>query len=288
MFKVGARVGAGLMCAAIIALLSGGSGQAQEKDPSDNSVRMFMKYAWVLLPEKFTSPNGKTIVVDKKKPKEIDIPIEVAREAVKVGYFSAHAQLCDLMEEQQANYRTLMARHGADKWTDQQQLFIQKLHQATVMIMTGKIVFQENGDNLAPVQREAKTNPHEECTDAKRQQVKEQIATYINARPAPAAAKAAEPVKANTDAPSNASKGEPPQASTAGPAAAVSTAVPDGAILPEPAEASSVQPSEPTKGKAAEPTKGTKGKAAEPAKAKTAEPAKAKTAEPANVGTQKK
>src|SRR5215471_4833682 len=97
MFKVSAKVGAGLLCAAIIALLSGGSGQAQDnKDPSDNSVRMFMKYAWVLLPEKFTAPNGKTIVVDKKKPKEIDIPLDVAREAVKVGYFSAHAQMCDL------------------------------------------------------------------------------------------------------------------------------------------------------------------------------------------------
>src|SRR5262245_54334575 len=82
MLKVSARVGAGLMCAAIIALLSGGSGQAQDKDPSDNSVRTFMKYAWVLLPEKFTSPQGKTIVVDKKKPKEIDIPLDVAREAV--------------------------------------------------------------------------------------------------------------------------------------------------------------------------------------------------------------
>jgi uncharacterized membrane protein (UPF0127 family) len=190
MYKVGARVGAGLVCAAIFALLSGGPGLAQEKDPSDNSVRMFMKYAWVLLPEKFTSPNGKTIIVDKKKPKEVELPFEVAREAVKVGYYSAHAQLCNLSEEQQANYQTLMARHRADKFTDQQMLFIQKLHQATVMIMTGKIVFVESGGNLTPVQREAKTNPHEPCTDAKRQQVKELIAAYINAGPSPAASKA--------------------------------------------------------------------------------------------------
>ncbi|HEY1244420.1 MAG TPA: hypothetical protein VGF29_06260, partial [Hyphomicrobiaceae bacterium] len=94
---------------------------------------------------------------------------------------------------QQANYQTLMARHRADKFTDQQMLFIQKLHQATVMIMTGKIVFVESGGNLTPVQREAKTNPHEPCTDAKRQQVKEQIAAYINAGPSPAASKTAQP-----------------------------------------------------------------------------------------------
>jgi hypothetical protein len=196
MFNVGARAGAGLVCAAIVALLSGGSGLAQDKDsPSDNSVRMFMRYAWVLLPEKFTPPQGKTITIDKSKPKEVEVPLEVAREAVKVGYFSAHAQLCNLWEEQQANYQTLMARQRDAKWTDQQKLYIQKLHQATVMIMTGKIKFVESEGNLKPVQREAKTNPNEACTDAKRENVKAQIAGYINATPK---AKTAEPAKAST------------------------------------------------------------------------------------------
>jgi hypothetical protein len=191
MFNVGARVGAGLMCAAMMALLSGGSALAQEKDPSDNSVKMFMKYAWQLLPEKFTSPAGKTIVVDKSKPKSVEIPFEVSREAVRVGYYSAHAQMCNLLEEQAANYRTLMARHRGDKFNDQQQLFIQKLHQATVMIMTGKVTFVEEEGKQKPVQKEAKTNPVGACTDDKRQQVKAQIAAYINAAPA---AKTAEPV----------------------------------------------------------------------------------------------
>jgi hypothetical protein len=195
MFNVGARVGAGLACAAIFALLSGGSGLAQEKEPSDNSVRMFMRYAWVLLPEKFTPPQGKTITVDKSKPKEVEVPLEIAREAVRVGYYSAHAQLCNLLEEQQANYQTLMARQRDSKWTDQQMLYIQKLHQATVMIMTGKITFVENEGSLKPVQREAKTNANEPCNDDKRKAVKAQIAGYINAVPK---AKTAEPAKSST------------------------------------------------------------------------------------------
>lgn len=196
MFNVGARIGASLVCAAIVALLSGGSSVAQEKEPSDNSVRMFMRYAWVLLPEKFTPPQGKTITVDKKKPKEVEVPLETAREAVRVGYYSAHAQICNLMEEQQANYSTLMARQRDAKWTEQQMLYIQKLHQATVMIMTGKITFVESEGNLKPVQREAKTNPNFDCPDTKRQMVKAQIATYINS--APTKAKTAEPAKAST------------------------------------------------------------------------------------------
>jgi hypothetical protein len=174
MFNVGARIGAGLVCAAIFALLAGGSGLAQEK---------------------FTPPQGKTITVDKSKPKEVEVPLEIAREAVRVGYYSAHAQLCNLLEEQQANYQTLMARQRDAKWTDQQMLYIQKLHQATVMIMTGKITFVESEGNLKPIQRPAKTNPDEPCTDAKRQNVKAQIASYINASPK---AKTAEPAKAAT------------------------------------------------------------------------------------------
>ena len=192
MFKVGARIGAGLIGAAAMALLAVGPAAAQEKAPSDSSVRTFMKYAWALLPEKFTPPSGKTIVVDKKKPKEVEVPLDVAREAVQVGYYSAHAQMCNLMEEQQANYDTLMLRQrSANKWSDQQLLYIQKLHQATVMIMTGKVTFVEEEGKQKPVQKEAKTNPVGACTDDKRQQVKAQIAAYINAAPA---AKTAEPV----------------------------------------------------------------------------------------------
>jgi hypothetical protein len=186
MLKVGAKVGAGLMCAAALALLSVVPTTAQEKDLSDNSVRVLMRWAWTMLPEKFTPPNGKTIVVDKKKPKEVEVPIDVAREAVKVGNASAQAQLCQLWEEQQANYDTLMLRQRTGgKWSDQQLLYIQKLHQVTVMIMTGKITITEKEGEVVVSQRDAKTNVTQPCTDENRQKVKTQIANYINAGPAP-------------------------------------------------------------------------------------------------------
>jgi hypothetical protein len=193
MLSAGARIGAGLVCAAAIGLLCVGTTLAQEKDPSDTSVRTFMRYAWAMLPEKFTPPNGKTIVVDRKKPQEVEVPLEVAREAVKVGYYSAHAQMCDLFEEQQANYETLMARQrAASKWNDQQLLYIQKLHQVTVMIMTGKITIVEREGDVVVQQRDAKTNVNQPCSDANRQRVKAQIANYINAAPAK---KTAQPAK---------------------------------------------------------------------------------------------
>jgi hypothetical protein len=194
---MGARLGAGLICAAAVALLSVGTAPAQERDLSDNSVRVLMRWAWTMLPEKFTPPNGKTIVVDKSKRKEVEVPLDVARETVKVGNLSAQAQLCSLMEEQQANYETLMLRQKTSgKWSDQQMLYIQKLHQVTVMIMTGKITITEKEGDVIVSQKEAKTNPPQACNDESKQRVKTQITTYINSGPAPK--KTAEPVKAST------------------------------------------------------------------------------------------
>jgi len=189
MFEVRAGIGAGLVCAAALALMSVGTvsmgtAEAQEKAPSDKSVRTFMKYAWALLPEKFTPPTGKTIVVDKKKPQDVEVPLDVAREAVQVGYFSAQAQLCNLMEEQQANYDTLMARQKASgKWSDQQMLYIQKLHQVTVMIMAGKVKITEKEGDVTVSEKDAKTNPTATCTDDSRQKVKTHIQSYIESAP---------------------------------------------------------------------------------------------------------
>src|SRR5690606_28967359 len=167
---------------AMTALTGACDALAQAMAPSDKAVRTFMRYAWVMLPEKFTPPNGKTIVVDKSKPKAVEVPLDVAREAVQVGYYSAHAQLCNLMEEQQANYETLMLRQRkTGKWSDQQMLYIQKLHQVTVMIMTGKITIVEKEGNVTVSEREAKTNITEPCTEDNRKKVKTHIISYINA-----------------------------------------------------------------------------------------------------------
>ena len=63
-----------------------------------------MQYAWALTPAKFTAPDGKTILVDKSKPKDVIVSLDIAREIIKVARLSAYAQLCDLAEEQRANY----------------------------------------------------------------------------------------------------------------------------------------------------------------------------------------
>ena len=195
---IGAKVGAGLACAAAVALLSGTPTSAQVKEMSEKSVQLLMQYAWALTPPKFTSPDGKTINVDKSKPKDVIVSVDVAREVIKVARLSAYAQLCELIEEQRANYQTMMRREVAkSKWTDQQLLYISQLHLFTVMTLTGKIqIVQKEGEKQVVVQ-ESKAAKDSSCNDTERQRVKAQITTYINAAAGPS--KTAQPVKSGAE-----------------------------------------------------------------------------------------
>jgi hypothetical protein len=189
---------AGLMLAAALAAAGSVPVLAQNKELSEKSVQMLMQYAWALTPPKFTAPDGKTIEVDKSKPKDVIVSIDVAREVIMVGRLSAHAQSCELTEEQRANYLTLMRREQAkSQWSDQQLLYISQLHTTTVMMMTGKLLLVEKDGEKVVSQREVKAGRAETCTDTERQRVKTQIAAYINTAPAQAA-KTAEPAKAGT------------------------------------------------------------------------------------------
>jgi hypothetical protein len=195
MFKTGkgARLGLGLVLAAGAALLLMEPVLAQGKEGkgaelSDKRLKTVMNFAWELVPEKYTPRNGKTIVTDKKKPAASMVPPDVARDVIRVGYRSGQAQWCSLFEEEKANFETLMRRQqAAKKWNEQQLLFIQKLHQVTIMLVTAKAVFVEHDGKQVISQTEAKTNPKGACTDEQRKTVREAIKTYIASGPEKAA-----------------------------------------------------------------------------------------------------
>ncbi len=174
---VGAVVLAGM------AALLPGAVMASEGELSDKSVQIFMEYAWSLTPQQFSKKDGTVIVVDKAKPEQAMVPIDVAREVIRVGRISAHAQVCNLPEDQTLNHRSLMRREtDKKKWTDQQTLYINQLHLTTVMLLTGKIkLVEKDGDKEVVV--DEKQAPQQTCTDEQRQKVKELIAAYVKAGP---------------------------------------------------------------------------------------------------------
>lgn len=191
------RVTAKLLAAAIV--VSGATGfvagpdraYAQGKDLSDKSINTLMDYAWAITPAKFTLPSGKEIVVDLTNRASAMVPLDTARNVIRVGRLSANAQICGLREEQGANYQTLMAREQANgKWSDQQLLFISQLHLLTVMMLTGKVavVASEGEDKTVVVDEKAKAEaaakPVPTCSDTERQKVGEQIKAYLESEPA--------------------------------------------------------------------------------------------------------
>jgi hypothetical protein len=182
---------AGMVLTAVLALglTFGTAGTAQAAEElSEKSIQSFMDYAWSLVPQQFTKPDGKTIVVDKKKKDEVMVPLDVAREVVRVGRLSAHAQICELIEDQVSNYSSLMRREvDKKKWTDQQLLYISQLHLTTVMLLTGKIKLVENQGDKQVVVEEGKDH-YQTCTPEQKSKVKDVIAAYVKTGPALAAA----------------------------------------------------------------------------------------------------
>jgi hypothetical protein len=188
----GARAGVALVWAAAIMAGSAVSALAQAKELSDKSVLTLMRYAWGMVPDKFTTPLGKTIEVDKSKPSESIVPMDTARDVIRTARLSAYASLCELPEEQRANYQTFMRREEAkSKWSDQQLLFINQLHLFTMMTLTGKAQLVEKDGDKQVVVQEGKPAKTGTCSDTEKKKVQEQIMAFVGASPAPTAPAAA-------------------------------------------------------------------------------------------------
>lgn len=164
---------------ALAGLATNAAAQAQGK-LSDKSVNTLMDYAWQILPTKFTTPAGKVIEVDKSKREENSVPVENGREIIRVAYSSAQAQVCELWEEQQTNYDTLMRREiERKKWTDQQLLYITTLHRMTIHAVAGKLKVEEKAGELKVLLEPIKPGEGK-CTDEQKAKVQQAIVAYVN------------------------------------------------------------------------------------------------------------
>ena len=189
----------------------------QQGGPSDEMVNAVLKYAWAMLPNQFTNKDGNVIVVDKNKKDDVMIPIDVAREIVRVGRISAHAQVCNLPDDQTLNHRSMMKREVDKKtWTDQQKLWINQIHLTTVMLLTGKIkaVEKDDGKEVAVMDTSKDAKPANTCTPEQSAAVKDKIKAYVDAGPK-LPAESAPAATASTTAPAAV-----PAAKPAAPAAA--------------------------------------------------------------------
>ncbi len=153
------------------------------KPLKDKTVKILMKYALSLMPEVYTGPDGKKITINKKKPKEVLIPLEDASRIIVVGNRSAKAQNCDLKVMQTLNHNAMVKYETVFKnWTDKQKLFINQLHLFTVLYMTGNVKFGEKAPDKSKQIKPPKESELEskyKCSDEERQKVSDSIDAYL-------------------------------------------------------------------------------------------------------------
>lgn len=159
-------------------------GAAQEL--SQKSIESLMEYAWAITPDRFTKPNGQTVIIEKNNRKAVEVPLDMAREVIRVGRLSAHAQVCDLKEEHALNFRTMMGREALKKkWSEQQMVFMNQLHIVTVMLLTGqlKVIASEEKDGKDVQVSEENVGKKATCSAEQRTKVRDAIVAYVKAGP---------------------------------------------------------------------------------------------------------
>ena len=215
--------GRGWACAVVMAATFAAA-PANAQELSEKATLTFMEYAWTLTPERFTKPNGETILIDKTKRDEVTIPLDVAREVIRAGRLSAHAQACGLAQEQGDNHGSLMRRQvQSKKWSPQQMVYINQLHLTVVMLLTGRIKLVEKTEGGKTPDKEVIVAQEPEkvaqtCTAEQKAKVKELIAAYVKTGPALASSNPAGATPAET--------GSPAAAAAPAPAAAAAAASP--------------------------------------------------------------
>ena len=190
-FSLAAAGSLALMAFACGLTTAGSTVRAQQPELSQKSVETLMEYAWAITPDRFTKPNGQTVEIDRNNRKTVEVPLDAAREVIRVGRLSAHAQVCDLKEEHALNFRTMMAReHIKKKWSEAQMVFMNQLHMVTVMLLTGQLKLIEREEGKEAAATEENIGKQATCSAEQKAKVKEALIAYQKAGPTLAAGNA--------------------------------------------------------------------------------------------------
>ncbi len=160
--------------------------QAGDKtDLSPKSVTLITGFALSTIPSEVTTPDGKILKIDKSDPSKLTVPFENARHVIKVARLSAMAQNCEMPSEQTDNYNWLISQERAKKkWTEEQMLFINRLHLFTVMWLTGNVKITEGGDGKQEAKVTSETESKKKaCTPEEKEALKKQIEAFWNGEP---------------------------------------------------------------------------------------------------------
>jgi hypothetical protein len=152
-----------------------------KQELSQKSVKLITGFALTTIPSEIKQPDGKVLKIDRSNLERILVPLEDARRIIMTARNSAHAQMCDLPELQAENYLALMRSEQAKKkWSQEQMLFINRLHLFTVMWLTGNVKFLEKDGKKEPtVISEPDKGEKKTCSPEEKEAVKTNIEAFL-------------------------------------------------------------------------------------------------------------
>jgi hypothetical protein len=177
----------GLAFAAVATAQTTAAPKEEKKDPaekqelSQKSVKLITGFALTTIPSEIKQPDGKVLKIDRQNLERILVPLEDARRIILTARNSAHAQMCDMPELQAENYLALMRSEQAKKkWSQEQMLFINRLHLFTVMWLTGNVKFLEKDGQKEPtVISEPDKGEKKVCSPEEKENVKTNIEAFL-------------------------------------------------------------------------------------------------------------
>src|SRR5262245_48188026 len=116
------------------------AGQSAPKGLSDSAVRVISTFALSIVPDEVPAgPGGQMVKLDKSDPNKYLIPVEDARQIIRVATRSAYAEVCQLPELEKANFDALIRSEKLRGWTAQQMMFIHALHTFATSYFAGNV-----------------------------------------------------------------------------------------------------------------------------------------------------
>jgi hypothetical protein len=182
------------------------AGQGAPKGLSDSAVRVMSTFALSIVPDQVpVGPAGQMIKLDKSDPNKYLIPLDDARQIIRVATRSAYAEVCQLPELEKANFDALIRGEKLRGWTAQQMMFIHALHTFATSYFAGNVKITESDDtgqsgslakegaaaaNAAKGAATTITTKKLECAPGQKEKVTAAINTYVQSAPPPPAAPA--------------------------------------------------------------------------------------------------
>lgn len=177
--------------------------QGASKGLSDSAVRVMSTFALSIVPDQVPAgPGGQMVKLDKSDPNKYLIPIDDARQIIRVATRSAYAEVCQLPELEKANFDAMIRSEKLRGWTAQQMMFIHALHTFATSYFAGNVKITESdagqsgsmakegaaAANAADGATTTITTKKLECAPGQKEKVTAAINTYVQSAPPPSVA----------------------------------------------------------------------------------------------------